>query len=107
MERGKTMTRAEALRKIIKDVPGVHFVTADGRVFKASELLDIYDKLNENIILGNDEPKTEETEKKPQRNRDIDRGKVKALYKAGWKTKEIADECKCSVATVYKIVNET
>lgn len=31
----------------------------------------------------------------------IDAGKIRALHKAGWSAKKIADEMRCSVATVY------
>ena len=31
----------------------------------------------------------------------IDTGKIKALRKAGWSAEKIADEMRCSVATVY------
>ena len=36
----------------------------------------------------------------------IDRGKIRALKKAGWKAWEIASECKCSEATVYNVLKE-
>lgn len=36
----------------------------------------------------------------------IDRGKIKALKKAGWKAWEIASECHCSEATVYNVLKE-
>lgn len=36
----------------------------------------------------------------------IDRGKIRALKKAGWKAWEIASECHCSEATVYNVLKE-
>ena len=57
------------------------------------------------VVLYADK-KDEPEEKKPLRNRNIDKGKVIALYDAGWKAKDIADECKCAIATVYKIMSE-
>lgn len=36
----------------------------------------------------------------------IDRGKIKALKKANWKVWQIAEECKCSEATVYNVLKE-
>lgn len=53
------------------------------------------------------EKKTEkkvETKKKPKKT--IDRGRVWALYDAGWKTKDIAIDVCCSAPTVRKILSE-
>ena len=36
----------------------------------------------------------------------IDAGKIKALRRAGWSVDKIADEMKCSVATVYNYLNK-
>ena len=35
-----------------------------------------------------------------------DKGKVGALYKAGWTVAKIADEMRCSQGTVYRIIKE-
>ena len=107
------MTRAEALRKIIKEVPGVCFVTEAGTVISGSVLLDIYDKLNEDISAEpkaepKAKPKTEpakETRRGPKpKNYDV--GKMVALHKAGWNYVDIADECHCSPATAQRKVKE-
>lgn len=36
----------------------------------------------------------------------IDRGKIRALKKAGWKVWQIASDCQCSEATVYNVLKE-
>ena len=36
----------------------------------------------------------------------VDKGKVGALYKAGWTVAKIADEMRCSQSTIYKIIKE-
>lgn len=36
----------------------------------------------------------------------VDKGKVGALYKAGWTVAKIADEMRCSQGTIYKIIKE-
>lgn len=36
----------------------------------------------------------------------VDKGKVGALYKAGWTVAKIADEMRCSQGTVYRIIKE-
>lgn len=36
----------------------------------------------------------------------IDKGKLKALYKAGWSVAKIADEMRCSKATIYRLIGE-
>lgn len=38
----------------------------------------------------------------PKPKKVIDAGKIRALHKAGWKPKEIAEEMKCSLPTVYR-----
>ena len=56
-----------------------------------------------------EEPKKAETKAKPKATKKaqpIDKGKIGALRKAGWAIAEIADEMKCSNATVYKVLNE-
>lgn len=56
-----------------------------------------------------EEPKKAETKAKPKatkKTQPIDKGKIGALRKAGWAIAEIADEMKCSNATVYKVLNE-
>ena len=48
-------------------------------------------------------------EKKPAAKttkKKIDTGKIKALKKAGWSVPKIADEMRCSVATVYNHLAE-
>lgn len=109
------MTRAEAFRKIIKEVPGVCFVTEAGTVISGSVLLDIYDKLNEDITQPAEpkaepkaKPKTEpakETRRGPKPG-NYDVGKMVALHKAGWNYVDIADECHCSPATAQRKVKE-
>lgn len=43
----------------------------------------------------------------PKKNsKPIDKGKVGALYKAGWSAAKIADEMKLGLSTVYKIIKE-
>lgn len=39
---------------------------------------------------------------RPKLKKVIDAGKIRALQKAGWKPKEIAEEMKCSLPTVYR-----
>ena len=97
------MTRAEAFRKIIKEVPGVCFVTKEGTVISGSVLLDIYDKLNEDITQPAEPAKETRRGPKPK-NYDV--GKMVALHKAGWNYIDIADECHCSPATAQKKVKE-
>lgn len=56
-------------------------------------------------------PPTEEkqdTTENPKDNpkpKPIDKAKILALYKAGWKQKDIAAEMKCSTATVSTVIN--
>ena len=53
------------------------------------------------------EPKAEPVKAAPKKTaKPIDKGKIGALRKAGWTVAEIADEMKCSNATVYKVLNE-
>ena len=100
------MKRAEVLRQMIKDVPATVLIHIGEKILSADDVLAIYDSLNEEIQFGDAGTDPEqEPEKKTTRNRNIDKGKIKALWKAGWKAKDIAEECKCSVAVVYKIIS--
>ena len=51
-------------------------------------------------------------QKKPQEKpkqapkKQVDRGRVMALYNGGWKVKDIAEDCGCSEATVYTILKQ-
>ena len=47
------------------------------------------------------EPKKPKAKPKPAPKPGIDHGKIVALYKAGWKIPQIADELGCSQQTVY------
>lgn len=38
------------------------------------------------------------------KRKNIDRGKIIALHKAGWSGRKIADEMGCSVGTVYNVI---
>ena len=66
----------------------------------------------ENEILGivavtkPAEEKLPEPEEKPVKKIKIDKGKILALAKAGWKGSDIARDVKCSENTVYKILKE-
>ena len=52
-------------------------------------------------------PAMEEAEEEKQSGRKkIDRGKVMALHRAGWSSKNIAAEMKCSEASVSMILKE-
>ena len=47
-----------------------------------------------------DEPEEDETRKQ------IDYGKMLALYRAGWKIDDIADELHCGTSTVYRYISK-
>ena len=49
---------------------------------------------------------TAKTEKKPVKTVKVDKGRIIALAKAGWKRKDIAEDAKCSEATVYAVLKE-
>lgn len=94
------MTRAEGLKKIIKDIPGVQFViSGTGHVIDGETLLRLYDTLNEEIEHA---PQKVENGKK----KEIDVPKMVALHKAGWSYKAIADEMGCSQGTACTRVRE-
>ena len=46
----------------------------------------------------------QKSQKKPRGS--IDEGKINALYNAGWKVPQIAEEMKCSQATVYNHIKK-
>lgn len=49
----------------------------------------------------------EEKTKKKEKKDPIDQGKIRALAKAGWSAAKIADEMRCSKATVYNVLKPT
>jgi hypothetical protein len=59
---------------------------------------------------GSDEDTTEEKKpaEKPKQaqKKQVDRGRVMALYNGNWKVKDIAEDCGCSEATVYTILKQ-
>ena len=65
-------------------------------------------------VLGEQDPQEEtgtpekeaDKEQKPKKRAEIDRGKVAALRKAGWKVKDIAEEMQCTETTIYTILKE-
>lgn len=48
----------------------------------------------------------QEKEEPPKKKRKIDAGKIRALRKANWTVKAIADEMQCTVATVYRALGK-
>ena len=66
--------------------------------------------LGENVTANSikqvsNDSKCQETDDKKGR-KPIDAGKIKALRKAGWSVDAIADEMRCSRATVYKCLHQ-
>ncbi len=57
-------------------------------------------EMAELIRLMTAEPKKAPEPKKQGAKKDIDMGKVKALWKAGWTYAKIADEMGCSAQTI-------
>ena len=55
-----------------------------------------------------EEPKEEEPVKKAPRKRSkpLDKGKVGALYKAGWNVAKIADEMRCNQSSIYRVIRK-
>ena len=55
------------------------------------------------------EPKKAESiqiEPKKIKRKPLDKGKIGALYKAGWSVAKIADEMRCGQSTIYKTIKE-
>ena len=42
---------------------------------------------------------------KPKKKVEIDTGRVKALYAAGWVMKDIAEDCGISISAVYRVLH--
>lgn len=53
-----------------------------------------------------EEPKEEEQKAPRKRSKPLDKGKVGALYKAGWKVAKIADEMRCDQSSIYRVIRE-
>ena len=73
----------------------------EGKVFGAEELPE------EKPVVPIVEKKPEEKPKKPGgRKFKVDRGKILALHRAGWKAADIARDVSCSDWTVNKVIRE-
>lgn len=53
-----------------------------------------------------EEPKEDPKPAKTGSGKKVDRGRVLALYRAGWATKAIADDVGCSVQSVLNVIHE-
>lgn len=76
-------------------------------------------ELSENLVGTSQEPLQEEPkeiepkkaesikiEPKKIKRKPLDKGKIGALYKAGWSVAKIADEMRCGQSTIYKTIKE-
>lgn len=79
------------------------------------EILDLEEKIFGDEELPEAKPivpivEKKEPEKKPEKKAvkkvAVDKGKILALAKAGWKKADIARDVKCSEATVYAVLKE-
>ena len=80
------------------------------------ELVIFLDDEEEQTEPDQEEPKEAEPEPKEAEHieiapkkikpKPVDKGKVGALYKAGWSVAKIADEMRCSQGTIYRIIKE-
>lgn len=117
----KEITQEEAL-KMNPDNVIVIKPSQSGRnvVYTLDEILKdskFFRKIEESVQLASDtaeKPNSDDTETSNNRceildnhessgeksKRKIDVGKIYALRDAGWKIKDIAEECRCSIATV-------
>lgn len=65
---------------------------------------EIYE-MTEDEEQAKEQKKPQEKPKQAQKKQ-VDRGRVMALYNGNWKVKDIAEDCGCSEATVYTILKQ-
>ena len=76
------------------------------------EILDLEDRImgpeavKEAIKKAPAKAPEKKPEKKAVKKVAVDKGKILALAKAGWKKADIANDVKCSEATVYSVLKE-
>lgn len=90
-----TTAEKDVLKKQIEDLMvqrEAEEAAAEGVVAEATQG-------NETDLEGQDPDK-----KKPRRRRDIDKGKILALKKAGWKVKDIAEDMGLEASTVSQVL---
>ena len=66
---------------------------------------EIEEEIEEELTQEEDEEICDRIENTPKRGGQttpLDVGKIKALYKANWKAKEIAEEMRCAESAVYR-----
>lgn len=81
------------LIKVLESVPGVYLVEDSGEPIEIT-----IPTASTHYDYGI--PVEEPAEKKKPIRKNIDKGKVKALHRAGWSTNKIADEMGVSAATI-------
>lgn len=104
----KTIYYCDRCRKEIEEKP-LSFQATVRRT--ETETVDICESCANDLMAGirqlirgeAQEGKTKKKEKKDP----IDQGKIRALAKAGWSAAKIADEMRCSKATVYNVLKPT
>ena len=108
------MKRVDALRGLVSgNIEDVKIrLNGSGFAYNANEIIQLYEYLDEDLPdakskkVKTAKPVSEYKADQPRRGKVIDAGKLLALHKAGWKAPQIAEELKCSEATVYNYLKK-
>ena len=118
----KIIQKDELLEYLNKDCT-VHIISKYGKA-DFTEYINLTKLLQDSIIVVDSEEKdikvdnclqdnadsicentnNNSTSNSKRKQKQIDKGKIIALHNAGWSVTKIADEMKCAVSTVYKII---
>ena len=118
----KIIQKDELLEYLNKDCT-VHIISKYGEA-DFTEYINLTKLLQDSIIVVDSEEKdikvdnclqdnadsicentnNKSTSNSKRKQKPIDKGKIIALHNAGWSVTKIADEMKCAVSTVYKII---
>lgn len=85
------------LTKLLKD--SIIVVTCDS---DDTDLAQLENPIDSTTVQAQEVPKSKERSNSNRKH--IDRGKILALYNAGWSGPKIADEMNCSTGTVYNVI---
>ena len=106
MEMTLKLTGTDEIRRVMAAVYGLDPAELDQlRKAAAAEAQQKEESAAEMQQVVKEDP-AEPEKANPGRPKSLDKGKIIALYRAGWTVAKIADEMKCSTTSVYNITHK-
>ena len=99
------MKRIEVLKKLLEGASGVNILMGD-TVYTAENMIKAYQYLDEEIDGAKNLAREQTLEGQPKKRVRVDKGKLLALFRAGWMHKQIAEELGCAISTVSTVLRK-